>query len=39
MFPDRPTPVKISPTVCVVGAGNVSMDAARTAKRLGAENV
>lgn len=39
MFPDRPTPVKISPTVCVVGAGNVAMDAARTAKRLGAENV
>jgi glutamate synthase (NADPH/NADH) small chain len=39
MFPDRPTPVNISPTVCVVGAGNVAMDAARTAKRLGAENV
>lgn len=39
MFPDRPTPVKITPTVCVVGAGNVAMDAARTAKRLGAENV
>ena len=39
MFPDRPTPVKISKTVCVVGAGNVAMDAARTAKRLGAENV
>jgi glutamate synthase (NADPH/NADH) small chain len=39
MFPDRPTPVKVSDTVCVVGAGNVAMDAARTAKRLGAKNV
>ena len=39
MFPDRPTPIKISDTVCVVGAGNVAMDAARTAKRLGAKNV
>jgi glutamate synthase (NADPH/NADH) small chain len=39
MFPDRPTPVKVTNTVCVVGAGNVAMDAARTAKRLGAENV
>lgn len=38
-FPDKPTPVKITKTVCVVGAGNVAMDAARTAKRLGAENV
>lgn len=38
-FPEKPTPVKISETVCVVGAGNVAMDAARTAKRLGAENV
>ena len=38
-FPEHPTPVKISDTVCVIGAGNVAMDAARTAKRLGAENV
>ncbi|MCD7892520.1 MAG: NADPH-dependent glutamate synthase [Erysipelotrichaceae bacterium] len=38
-FPDHPTPVKITDTVCVIGAGNVAMDAARTAKRLGAENV
>jgi len=38
-FPNKPTPVKISETVCVVGAGNVAMDAARTAKRLGAKNV
>ena len=38
-FPKSPTPVKVSETVCVVGAGNVAMDAARTAKRLGAKNV
>ena len=38
-FPHHPTPVKIAETVCVIGAGNVAMDAARTAKRLGAENV
>ncbi len=34
-----PTPVKVGKNVAVVGAGNVAMDAARTAKRLGAENV
>ena len=34
-----PTPVKIGRRVAVVGAGNVAMDAARTAKRLGAEEV
>ena len=38
-FPDVPTPVKIGKRVAVVGAGNVAMDAARTAKRLGAEEV
>lgn len=38
-FPEHPTPVKITDTVCVIGAGNVSMDAARTAKRLGAKDV
>lgn len=38
-FPKHPTPVKITDTVCVIGAGNVAMDAARTAKRLGAQNV
>ena len=38
-FPNHPTPVKITDTVCVIGAGNVSMDCARTAKRLGAKNV
>ena len=36
-FPDHPTPVKVTDTVCVIGAGNVAMDAARTALRLGAE--
>ncbi len=38
-FPEAPTPVKVGKNVAVVGAGNVAMDAARTAKRLGAENV
>ena len=38
-FPDHPTPVKVTDTVCVIGAGNVAMDAARSAKRLGAEEV
>ena len=34
-----PTPIKVGNRVAVVGAGNVAMDAARTAKRLGAEEV
>ncbi len=38
-FPETPTPVKIGKNVAVVGGGNVAMDAARTAKRLGADNV
>ncbi len=38
-FPDAPTPVRIGQNVAVVGGGNVAMDAARTAKRLGAKNV
>jgi glutamate synthase (NADPH/NADH) small chain len=33
------TPIKQSKNVAIVGGGNVAMDAARTAKRLGAENV
>ncbi len=33
------TPIKHSNSVAVVGGGNVAMDAARCAKRLGAENV
>ncbi len=36
---DADTPIKHSRNVAVVGGGNVSMDAARSAKRLGAENV
>ena len=35
----NPTPVKIGKNVAVLGGGNVAMDAARTAMRLGAENV
>ena len=38
-FPKVATPVYIGKKVAVVGAGNVAMDAARTAKRLGAEQV
>ncbi|MBQ5795973.1 MAG: NADPH-dependent glutamate synthase [Kiritimatiellae bacterium] len=33
------TPIQHAKNVAVVGGGNVAMDAARTAKRLGAENV
>lgn len=36
---NNPTPVKIGKTVSVFGGGNVAMDAARTAKRLGASKV
>ena len=38
-FPNTPTPVRIGQNVAIVGGGNVAMDAARTAKRLGAKNV
>ncbi len=38
-FPEYDTPVKVGRSVAVVGAGNVAMDAARTAKRLGADEV
>ena len=38
-FPDYDTPVVQGRTVCVIGGGNVAMDAARTARRLGAEAV
>ena len=38
-FPKVATPVYIGKKGAVVGAGNVAMDAARTAKRLGAEQV
>lgn len=33
------TPIRVGKSVAVFGGGNVAMDAARTAKRLGAENV
>ena len=36
---DYDTPIKKSKSVAVVGGGNVAMDAARCAKRLGADNV
>ena len=35
-FPEYDTPVKIGQKVAVVGGGNVAMDSARSAKRLGA---
>lgn len=38
-FPEYATPVKVGKRVAVFGAGNVAMDAARTALRLGAEDV
>ena len=38
-FPRYDTPVLLGRQVCVVGGGNVAMDAARTARRLGAERV
>jgi glutamate synthase (NADPH) small chain len=38
-FPRQDTPVVRGETVCVVGGGNVAMDAARTARRLGGKNV
>lgn len=36
---DSDTPIQRANSVAVVGGGNVAMDAARCAKRLGAENV
>lgn len=38
-FPEYDTPIRIGKRVAVVGAGNVAMDSARTALRLGAETV
>jgi glutamate synthase (NADPH/NADH) small chain len=35
LFPDFDTPVKVGNKVAVIGAGNVAMDAARSALRLG----
>jgi glutamate synthase (NADPH/NADH) small chain len=38
-FPQYATPIKIGEKVAVLGGGNVAMDAARTALRLGAKDV
>jgi glutamate synthase (NADPH) small chain len=38
-FPETDTPIKIGEKVAVVGGGNVAMDAARCAKRMGAKEV
>lgn len=38
-FPEFDTPIKVGKKVVVIGAGNVAMDAARTALRLGAKEV
>ena len=35
--PDSPTPVKVGKKAVIVGGGNVAMDAARCARRLGAD--
>lgn len=36
-FPEYDTPIKVGERVAVIGAGNVAMDSARTALRLGAK--
>ena len=36
-FPEYDTPINVGKTIAVVGGGNVAMDAARTALRLGAD--
>jgi glutamate synthase (NADPH) small chain len=38
-FPDYDTPVKVGKNVAIVGGGNVAMDSARCALRLGADKV
>ncbi|MCD8321643.1 MAG: NADPH-dependent glutamate synthase [Oscillospiraceae bacterium] len=38
-LPEYDTPIRIGKKVAIVGGGNVAMDAARTAKRLGADEV
>jgi len=38
-FPEVDTPIPLGKNVVVLGAGNVAMDSARTAMRLGAESV
>ena len=39
VFPQYDTPIRVGKSVTVIGAGNVAMDSARSALRLGAENV
>ncbi len=39
LFPEYDTPVIRGKKVCVIGGGNVAMDSARTALRLGADEV
>ena len=39
LFPNYDTPLKVGKKVAVIGGGNVAMDAARCALRLGAEEV
>jgi glutamate synthase (NADPH/NADH) small chain len=39
LFPEYGTPVTIGKNVIIVGAGNTAMDAARAARRMGAEHV
>ncbi len=36
-YPETETPIIVGNRVCVIGGGNVAMDAVRTGKRLGAE--
>ena len=38
-FPEYDTPINVGETVAVIGGGNVAMDSARSALRLGAEKV
>jgi glutamate synthase (NADPH/NADH) small chain len=38
-FPQSKTPIKVGKKVAVIGGGNVALDSARCALRLGAENV
>jgi len=39
MFPEYDTPIRVGKHVAVIGGGNVAMDSARCALRLGAEQV
>lgn len=39
LFPEYDTPIKVGRRVAVIGGGNVAMDSARCALRLGAEEV